>query len=376
MKFLFLIFSIAFTFSSVNAQSIARQADSIMQQHYPDNDPGAALLIEKDGKIIIEKGYGVADLKTNMPVSPSTDFRMASVSKQFTAMGMMLLAARNQLSLNDEISKYFTNLPPALQSITIRQLLTHTSGIWDYEALIPDTQKTQLSDEDALKLVETKDGTYFSPGTKFKYSNTGYCLLALIVQNVSGVPFATFVKENIFDPLGMKNSMEYVKGENIHARAYGYHWNDGQYHFADQSITSATKGDGGVYTSLRDYLKWNNALSENRLLPKVLMDSIFTGYATVKNGVRYGYGWFIGKETDGTACMFHSGESTGFHNIVYRNPQKHLLLVILSNRDDNAIAQAFDKIADLMQVKIDFQEKGDSKKRPSLFHWLSSVYGD
>lgn len=376
MKFIFLTSFFAFIFGNVNAQSISQQADSIMQQFYPADEPGAALLIEKDGKIIIDKGYGLADLKTKMPVNPSTDFRLASVSKQFTAMCIMLLANRNQLSIDDEISKYFTNLPPVLKSVTIHQLLTHTSGIWDYEALIPGTQKKQVSDEDVLNLIETRDSVYFMPGTEFRYSNTGYCLLALIIQKVSGVPFAEFVKKNIFSSLKMNNSTEYVEGENIPDRAYGYHRNNNAYHFADQSVTSATKGDGGVYTSLKDYQKWNNALSENQLLPKVLVDSIFTGHVTVKNGVKYGFGWFIGKEMDGTTCVFHSGESTGFHNIVYRNPQKHLLIVIFSNRDDNAIAQAFDKMADFMQVKIDFQDKNPSEKQPSLFHWLSSVYGD
>ncbi|MGH2642466.1 MAG: serine hydrolase domain-containing protein [Chitinophagaceae bacterium] len=376
MKLLFLLCSIAFTFDSVNAQSIAQHADSIMQHLYPDNKPGAALLIEKNGKIIIEKGYGLADLKTKTSVTSSTDFRMASVSKQFTAMSIMLLAERNRLSVNDKITKYFTHLPSSLRSITIRQLLTHSSGIWSYEELIPDTQKTQVLDEDVLNLIETKDSAYFSPGTEFRYSNTGYCLLALIVQKVSGVPFAEFIMQNIFQPLKMKNSMEYIEGENIPDRAYGYHWNNGQYHFADQSVTSATKGDGGVYTSLKDYLKWNNALRKNQLLSKALTDSIFTGHVVVKDGVKYGYGWFIGKETDGTSCMFHSGESTGFHNIVYRNPQKHLLIVIFSNRDDNAIAEAFDEIADLMEVEINFKEKNSTGKQPSLFHWLSNVYGD
>lgn len=376
MKFILLVFSLTFIFDAVNAQSIAQQADSIMQELYTSDNPGAVLLIEKDGKTIIEKGYGLADLKTKTSVNASTDFRLASVSKQFTAMSIMLLAERKQLSLNDPIVKYFPGLPIALQSVTIRELLTHSSGIWDYEALIPDTQKTQVLDEDVLKLIKTKDSTYFKPGTQFRYSNTGYCLLALIVQKVSGEPFAIFVKKNIFDPLKMKSSREYIDGENIPDRAYGYHWNNNAYHFADQSVTSATKGDGGVYTSLKDYLKWNNALDKNQLLSKSLMDSIFTGHVTIKNGVRYGYGWFIGKESDGTTCMFHSGESTGFHNIVYRNPQRHLLIVIFSNRDDNAIARAFDEIANLMQVKFNFQEKALTGKQPSLFHWLSSVYGD
>lgn len=376
MKKIFTVLLLSFIFLNVKAQPVFKKMDSVMLRLYPADIPGAALLIEKNGKIIIEKGYGLADLKTKMPVTASTNFRMASVSKQFTAMSIMLLAERKKLSVNDPISKYFPGLPAVLSSITIRQLLTHTSGIWDYESLIPETQKIQVLDEDVLRLIRQKDSAYFIPGTAFRYSNTGYCLLALIVQKVSGIPYADFAEENIFLPLKMDQSQVYIPGENIPERAYGYHWKNGVYHLADQSITSATKGDGGVYTSLKDYLKWNNALSNDQLLPQSLTDSVFTGRAKAKDGVEYGYGWFIGKQKNGSICMFHSGESTGFHNIVYRNPQKHLLIVIFSNRDDDTIARAFDSIAGLMDIKIDFQKKNSMEEPPSLFHWLSSVYGD
>lgn len=376
MKKIFTILLLSFIFLNVKAQPVFQTIDSVMLRLYPADAPGAALLIEKDGKIIIEKGYGLADLKTKRPVTPSTDFRMASVSKQFTAMCVMLLAEKNKLILNDPISAFLSQLPPDLQSITIRQLLTHTSGMWDYEPLIPDSQSTQVLDEDVLQLIRQKDSTYFAPGTRFRYSNTGYCLLALIVQKVSGIPYADFVEKNIFLPLKMDHSLVYIPGENIPERAYGYHWKNGVYHYADQSVTSATKGDGGVYTSLIDYVKWNRALDADQLLPEVLMDSIFTGRVKVKNGIQYGYGWFIGKEKDNTQCLFHSGESTGFHNIVYKNPKKHLLVILFSNRDDDTIAGAFDSIAGLTGIKIDFRKKNATEGPSSLFHWLSSVYGD
>lgn len=373
MKNTGIIFFLLLISFQVNAQTIPAQADSIMKLLYPANAPGAALLIEKGGKVIIEKGYGLADLGTGRRITPSTNFRMASVSKQFTAMSILLLAKENKLSIQDPISKYFPYLPVSSQNITIEQLLTHASGIWNYEVLIPVARKTQVSDEDVLHLIEGKDSTYFVPGTKFQYSNTGYCLLALIVQRVSGIPFAEFVRNKIFIPLSMTRSFEYSGGENIADRAYGYHFDNGRYHFADQSITSATEGDGGVYTSLKDYEKWNTALAENKLLPAGWMGSIFTPHIWVKDQVGYGYGWFISQEKDGSRCMFHSGESTGFHNVVFRDPQDRLLIAIFTNRDDDAIGKAFDEIMKRMNVQIPFKK---SAGEISLFNWLSKVYGD
>lgn len=356
----------------MNVQSEQNVIHARMKQFYPDNEPGAALIVIKDGKLIIEEGYGLADLKTNTPITSATNFRLASVSKQFTALGILILAERRRLFLNDTLDDFFSDIPKSIRKVTIRQLLTHTSGIWDYESLIPKEQQIQISDQDVLQLIRQKDSVYFIPGSQFRYSNTGYCLLALVVEKVSGDTFNQFTKDHIFTPLEMSRTSEFQEDAEIPYRAYGYHLDKEEWHFADKGITSSTLGDGGVYCSLTDYKKWDEALSGSQLFFSGILKNIFTPHVNIRDGVAYGLGWFVAKETDGTPCMFHSGESTGFHNIVYRNPTKGLLIVIFTNRDDDAIAKAFDFI--VRTIGVHMAVKPSATEKISLFHWLSNVY--
>lgn len=353
----------------MTAPSDKDHIEEIMHQLFSPNEPGAALLVMKGDYTIIEKGYGLSDMDLLTPVTPATHFRMGSVSKQFTAMAILLLLAGGEITLQDPIVKYLFPLPPAFQSITVEQLLIHTSGLPDYEALIPATQTEQVNNDDVFRLVQKEDRVYFTPGSCFKYSNTGYCLLALIVEKISGKQFPEYIYDFIFSPLGMLSSMAYQEDKIIPDRAYGYHKENREWMFADQDVTSATLGDGGVYTSLRDYSLWIDGLLNQSLISARLTNSMLSSHIMVKDGIRYGYGWFIGKEEDDSTSWFHSGETSGFRNIVYMNPKKKLRIVLFTNRDDDTIATAFHKITAIMQVKLTF-----SSGSPSLFHWLSKVY--
>ena len=220
-----------------------------------------------DNKIVYRKGYGLANVETKSLITPETNFRMASVSKQFTAMGILLLEKGGKLSLNDPLTKFFPNFNGKVgQKVQIRHLLTHSSGILDYEAVMNPNQREQLSDADVLTLIKDRDSLYFEPGIQFRYSNSAYCLLALVIEKVSGKPFASFIRQRIFQPLKMNQSVIYEAGKPIANRAMGYRKKDNRFVFSDQSVTSATKGDGGVYTSLIDYQKWNEALRNSTLL--------------------------------------------------------------------------------------------------------------
>ncbi|HEX5554656.1 MAG TPA: serine hydrolase domain-containing protein [Chitinophagaceae bacterium] len=355
--------------------SLASRMNALMESFYRPDAPGAALLVLKEGKEVLTNGYGLADMETREKISRRTNFRMASVSKQFTAMGTLLLAAKQALLLADPIGKYIDPLPPACRDITIEQLLTHTSGVRDYETLIPSSRSTPLLDEDVLNLLKGKEGTYFPPGERFRYSNTGYLLLALIIRQVSGMPFADFLKNHIFQPLNMSHSLVYQEGITIPERAYGYHFLGGAYHLADQSVTSATQGDGGVYTSLEDYLKWHQALETESLLSGQWTECMLASRADIKDGVGYGYGWFAAKGIRGGPCQFHSGESTGFRNIVYRHPASRTLIVLFSNRDDDSVARAFDALAAMAAEGVAAFTGGRSPCGPvPLFDWLHRVY--
>lgn len=367
-QILFLLSAILFL-AGCKEQSLSEKIEAVAEKIYPATQPGLALFISDGNDILINKGFGIANMETREKVSPDSHFRMASVSKQFTAMCILILQQQGKLDINDAALKYLPSLPSFASAITIKNLLTHTSGIADYESLIPEDQKEQVSDSDVLRLISRSDSLYFAPGTKFQYSNTGFCLLTQIVEKVSGISYPEFIRQNIFLPLGMEHSAIYRKDSLIFERAYGYHKENNQWKFADQSVTSATMGDGSVYTSLNEYRKWIQHLWEqsfpdsnsNPLLP----------HASVKKGLDYGYGWFIARNDDGNTVYFHSGESTGFHNIVYHDPKRKLMIVLFSNSDDDRVSKTFGQIMFLLNVKLK-----DVPEKESLFDFLSKIYDD
>ncbi|HWB92411.1 MAG TPA: serine hydrolase domain-containing protein [Puia sp.] len=293
----------------------------------PANQPGFALSITKNGKILYRNAAGLADVDTKTPIDSLTNFRMASVSKQFTAMGIMLLEKQGLLHFDDPIGRWLPELPAGVgRHVLIRHLLTHSSGILDYETLIPPAQTTQLLDADVLHLLSTHDSTYFIPGSRFRYSNSGFCLLALIVQRASKTSFPEFIRAHIFQPLHMDSSAEYIADSHTPNRAMGYP--------ADQSITSATKGDGGVYTSLSDYDKWINALELNTLLPLAPTLQRLRFPITNLTNRYYAAGWFIDLNTPN--LLFHSGSTCGFANFVIQLPQNNISIVYFSNLAGNS----------------------------------------
>src|SRR4051812_2824084 len=213
-----LLASMTSAFSQVNERAI----DQLFRD-FSGNHPGAAVMVIRDGQPIFAKAYGMADVEKKVPCTTSTNFRLASVTKQFTAMGIMILAERGKLSLDDKITKFFAGFPKYGEQITVRHLLTHTSGVVDYDDPVPPGTTVQLKDKDVLKIVREHDGTYFPPGTQFRYSNSGYALLALIIEKVSGQTYAQFQKANIFDPLDMSNTVAYENGiSTVPNRAFGY----------------------------------------------------------------------------------------------------------------------------------------------------------
>ena len=210
---------------------------------------------------------------------------MASVSKQFTAAAVMLLVDRGKISLDDTLSKFFPGFPEYGRKIKVSHLLIHTSGLPAYEELIPLGTTLQLDDSDVLHLLMDTKSPRFEPGEKFEYSNSGYTLLGLIVEVAAKQPFHEFMAAEIFKPLGMDNSVLYVRGLNaIQNRAYGHEEREGKWVRSDQSLTSAVRGDGGVYASLHDYLKWLTALDERKLFSPAAYQAIFSPQVATDRG--------------------------------------------------------------------------------------------
>jgi len=306
------------------------KVDALMRT-YTGDVPGAAVLVLRDGRPVVRAGYGLADLETGTPATPETNYRLASVTKQFTAAGILLLAEGGRLTIDDRAHDWLPSLPKAAETVTIRHLLTHTSGLIDYEDVIPETFAAQLHDADVLRLLETQDRSYFRPGTGYRYSNGGYALLALIVQRASGKSFATMLRERIFRPLGMTNTVAYEEGiSTVNNRAFGYTEDAGRWNRTDQDQTSAVLGDGGIYSSIDDLAKWDAALYDRRLLHPSSLRAAFTAAThTDDPEIEYGYGWRITGET-----LWHSGESVGFRNVIVRYPKRHLTVVVLTNRNE------------------------------------------
>ncbi|MGH8178278.1 MAG: serine hydrolase domain-containing protein [Steroidobacter sp.] len=304
--------------------------DALMST-YAGAVPGASVLVIRDGKPVVRQTYGLSNLEECAAATAQTSYRLASVSKQFTAGAILLLAEDERLQLDDLARKWLPTLPAAAESITLRQLLTHTSGLIDYEDVIPASMTAQLHDADVLTLLESQNRTYFTPGTSYRYSNSGYALLALIVEKASGKPFAAFLRERIFLPLDMNNTVAHQEGvSNVANRAFGYTEIDGSWLRTDQSQTSAVLGDGGVYSSIDDLAKWDAALYDDRLLRRESLQLAFTpATPTDDPEIQYGFGWRITGET-----LWHSGESTGFRNVIVRYPQQRLTVIILTNRNE------------------------------------------
>jgi len=347
--------------------------DKTLSNYYPNgNEPGIVVAISQHGEIRYQYAVGMADLKTNQKITEKTHFRMASVSKQVTAQAICSLFDQGKLHPTDQLGLFFNNLPMALRGITVAQLLQHRSGIVDYEALIPEDRTAQVSDQDVLEYIRQTDTLYFPIGSQFRYSNTGYCLLALIVEQVAKESFTTFVKKNLFQPNGIVEGTIYTADADIPNRALGYHPKEDAFVFADQSVTSATQGDGGAYLSAIEYHQWANFLLHKRFQQAGIRDLLEKERFQVKDGVSYNLGWFI-YPFDQNTVFFHSGESTGFHNIVYLDKRKELVVTLFSNRDDLRIAEAFDALLEEMKLRKPMDESGQNE---SVFGWLNAIYAN
>lgn len=306
------------------------RVDQLMQA-YAGNVPGASVLVVRDGTPLVRKAYGMANLEDGTPATAQTNYRLASVTKQFTAAAILLLAEGGRLSIDDRVRRWLPSLPETDDAITLRHLLTHTGGLIDYEDLMPADQQRQLRDDDVLRLLEQERRSYFEPGSRYRYSNGGYALLALVVEKASGKAFQDFLRERIFAPLGMHQTLAFVQdGPPVPNRAYGYGRDGGRWQRTDQSPTSAVLGDGGVYSSIDDLAKWDAALYDARLLGDAARQLAFTPWAKTDDpAIEYGFGWRISGET-----LWHSGETIGFRNVIVRWPRRHLTVVVLTNRDD------------------------------------------
>jgi CubicO group peptidase (beta-lactamase class C family) len=295
-----------------------------------------AVLVGVDGKIAFEKAYGIANEEWNAPNTINTRFRIASLTKQFTAACILLLQERGRLSIQDPISRYLSGLPAAWQGITIHQLLTHTSGIPNYtnSLLIAKLNRTGATPQELIAQVTDKP-LDFKPGTQWSYSNTGYVLLGMIIEKASGQTYADFLKSNIFDPLGMANSGYDSATPVIKERASGYQIKDGRIANAGYIDMTIPYAAGGIYSTVKDMFRWSEALALNgKLLSAESLKEMFTEYPeAVNQGQHYGYGVVISRQKFGKLLYYHGGGVEGFSSSIQRYPAERVCIIILSNLD-------------------------------------------
>jgi len=321
--------------------------DDLFAAYTGDSVPGASVIVVHKGEVVVRRAYGMADLERRVRAMPETDYRLASVSKQFTAMAIMLLAKDGMLRYDQPIRDFLAELPPTTQAVTVRNLLNHTSGLWDYEALIPESRTEQLNDDDVISLVASKDSLSSPPGMAYCYSNSGYVLLGMIVARVSGVSYPEFLRTRIFGPLGMRSSVAHVEGrDTVPRRSYGYSPRAGKFMQTDQSVTSATLGDGGIYSNVDDLARWDRALADATIIDRASLTEATTP-PLLAGGARsdYGFGWFI-DQYRGERRWRHTGETSGFRNAIMRFPERKLTIVILTNRSSGEPQAIAERIAD------------------------------
>lgn len=329
--------------------TVEARLDRLLADYRGRDRPGACLLARHRGSVIYERCVGMADLETNEAATPQSNFRLASLTKQFTATAVLRLVQDDALRTTTTIRDVFPDFPSYGNAVTVHHLLTHTSGLIAYEDLMSEGENAQIKDAGVLALMGSVDSTYFSPGTAYRYSNSGYAVLAQMVEAVTGNSFSRFLAEVIFEPLEMEGTVAYEAaiGTVVH-RAYGYsRHGDGSWRRTDQSPTSAVLGDGGIYSSLRDLNRWLDVVEGRRHVLDPQLSARMVERATLSTGERidYGYGWRL-DTLGGRVRYHHEGSTIGFRNGIQRFPHEDLSVVFLSNRNEvkdtlyEAIAEA------------------------------------
>lgn len=308
-----------------------------MFEKYAGEVPGVAVLAVRDGIKVYNKQFGLANMEYKIPIKENTAFNIASITKQFTAMGIMILAEDGKLGLNDSIVKYIPEISHYCGNVTIRCMLNNTSGIENYYRILERVNRKSLAitNEDVLNLLFNENSLLFSPGEKFDYSNSNYVLLAVVIERVTGLSYDEFMNKNIFSVLGMKNSFVFdEKQPIISGRAYGYRVKNDI--ICCDYYDALTTGDGGVFSTTDDLYLWDQALYTDKLVGRGSIELAFTPGKSNK-GRRfeedYGFGWAIGAY-NGTIRLWHSGLDAGFRSLITRFPEDRITIVLLSNNSE------------------------------------------
>lgn len=332
---------------ALSTKKLQKEADRYLKASVRHDYFSGAVLIARDGKPVFSKGYGMANYELGAPNMEGTIFKIGSLTKQFTALAVMQLVEKGKLNVNDPISRHLKNCPEAWSGISIQNLLTHTSGIPNVSSL-PDWDEIHglqpYTDEQVVDLYRNLP-LLFKPDEKYKYSNSNYDLLGLIIEKVSGISYYTYLEKNIFEPLGMRNTGLSDPRKLTYNRADGYYTVLNEFVNAPYFNIRLAFASGSLESTLKDMLLWDQALYTNKLLSQQSLTEMFTPY---KNN--YGYGWIISRKFDQNS-MSHSGSVNGFSSFLFRFPEDRTTIIVLSNSDRASAGRVAHDLAALVFEK-------------------------
>lgn len=335
-------------FINAFAQSFETKTDRIILTEFNDkNGPGAVFMVAKNGKPIYQKAFGKANLELGVNLSPENVFQLGSMTKQFTAIAVLMLEAQGKLNVKDPISKYIPDYPAGAR-ITVHHLLTHTSGIKDFTKMktLSEIAQKEMTPKMMVDFFK-KEQPDFAPGEKFEYNNSGYVVLGYLIELVSGISYEDFIQKHIFEKAGMNHSYYASDRKVIDKRAYGYHKKEQGYVNKTIISFSVPFSSGALMSTSADMLKWQNALNRNLLLNVEETKKAFTPYQLNSGeAFTYGYGWHL-KEIDGTAVREHGGSIFGFKSMGVYIPSKDIYVIGFSNCDCHSPTQITRDIAAL-----------------------------
>lgn len=361
-----IVFCVAFLISScqVERDDVINKYEAFLSRAHSNGQFNGNALIFEDGKIAFQGSFGIGNIDPIDSLNLNSIFRLGSVSKQFTAMGIMKLKERGLLSYKQNVRDFIPELP--YEGVTIRHLLNHVSGLPDYTRLMDENWKVDLKYDDPERfitgnidiikmLAEIKPAIHFKPGEKWEYSNTGYVLLASIVNRASGIPFEQFLKEQIFDPAKMTSTSVYnyipSQDEQMPFRVYGFSvgLNGTDLISSDCHYLNSAQGDGGIYSTLEDLMKWDRILYTDKLISKDTRDEAFTPAILISGDTtNYGFGWGINKSPTGKKAVQHGGGWVGFRTYIYREIEENNCIIILTNNSSRYLSSVLELLKNIL----------------------------
>ena len=366
MNRLFICIAVCFAALSISSgqskqeKQLTKVLDDLLSAQFKPGAPGRAVLIAKKGEVVYQKGFGYADLELNVPVRPEMIFRIGSVTKQFTAVAILQLVEQGKISVKDSIQKFIPDFPSKGQTITIENLLTHTSGITEYTQLnIPDPfiRRKDLTPDEIIRYFKDLP-LEFRPGSKFKYSNTGYFLLGVVIERVTKKSYKDYMQQNIIIPLGLTHTYYDDASQVIPNRAKGYKMGGNTFENAEYESATISFAAGALISNNADLYKWNRALHSHSVVRKETLETALTPFK-LTDGTEspYGFGWFI-IDMDGSQSVQHGGSINGFKSNEIYFPAEDVFVSTLFNCECAPMDEVSEQLAFLALGKVPPGKKG------------------